>query len=109
MAALSKSNEPVCSTYIMLIWQFKLPSSTFSSATTSLCEGFGLLSHFLPFNQILDAFCPIIYIHDFRSSDYHQYKLTSTAEHKSCTYKYRELTSDNGHFDSSPSITAESS
>jgi len=35
-----------------------------SGATISLFEGFGLLSYFLPFNQILDAFCPIIYFHD---------------------------------------------
>jgi hypothetical protein len=64
MAALSKSNEPVCSTCIVLIWQFKISSSTSSGATLSLFVGFGILSYFLPFNQILDAFCPIIYFHD---------------------------------------------
>jgi hypothetical protein len=36
------------------------PSS--SSATTSLFESFCLLSYFLPFNQILDEFCPILFI-----------------------------------------------
>jgi hypothetical protein len=48
----------------VLIWQFKLSSSTSSGATTSLFEGVGLLRYFLLFNQILDAFCPIIYFHD---------------------------------------------
>ena len=37
-----------------------IPSS--SGATTSLVESFGLLIYFLPFNPILAAFCPVIFI-----------------------------------------------
>jgi len=39
-----------------------LPSSS-SGAKMSLLESFGLLNCFLPFNLILDAFPPIIYVH----------------------------------------------
>jgi len=39
-------------------------SSSPSGATTSLFESFGLLNYFLPFNPVLDAFSPIIYLHN---------------------------------------------
>lgn len=40
-----------------------IPSST-SGHTISLFGIFGLLIHFLPFNPILDALCPVIYFHN---------------------------------------------
>jgi len=39
-------------------------SSSFSGATTSLFESFDLPNYLLPFNPILDAFCPIVYFHN---------------------------------------------
>jgi len=50
-----------------IFWKgFLQNNSSFSSsgATTSLFESFDLLNYFPPFNQILGAFCSIIYFYN---------------------------------------------
>jgi hypothetical protein len=54
--ASSSSPPPTCS------------SSSSADAPASLFESFYLLNYLLPFNPILDAFCPIIYFIILKSS-----------------------------------------
>ena len=47
-------------------WSLLLPPPPplFSGATTVFFESFELFNYLLPFNPIMDAFCPIIYFHN---------------------------------------------
>ena len=71
-----------------MVQKLYIPSSSSSGVTTSLFESFGFLNYVLLFNPFLDAFCPIICLHNSLIFFFIVFALNFWSSCESCRHRF---------------------